>query len=77
MSFGMPCFIDNMLGLSQGAVTTDSHINNSMMTDIQRVAEQQMKMQTQMSQISLVTKLNEALAKLTKAIGDSVKNLAG
>jgi predicted transcriptional regulator len=77
MTFGIPGFIDAMLGMNHHAVEQDTHINNSMMTDIQHVAEQQMKMQTQMSQIALVTKLNEALAKMTKAIGDSVKNLAG
>lgn len=77
MSFGIPGFISSMLGLGHQAVAEDARINNSMMADIQRVAEQQMKMQTQVSQDSLVTKLNEAQAKLTRAIGDAVKNMAG
>ncbi len=77
MTFGIPGFIDSALGFDQSAVADSFHINDSMMADIQAVAKQQMKMQTQMSQISLVTKLNEAMAKITKSIGDSVKNLAG
>jgi hypothetical protein len=36
-----------------------------------------MKMQTEMGQINMMTKLNEALAKMFKAIGDAVKNRAG
>jgi len=36
-----------------------------------------MKMQTEMGQIQMLVKMNEALAKIFKAIGDAIKGLAG
>jgi hypothetical protein len=65
------------LGLNHQATLASDAITNSMMADLQHTGLQQMRMQTEMGQINMMMKLNEALAKMFKAIGDAVKGLAG
>jgi hypothetical protein len=75
--FGLGGFLGNGMGMNHGAAGDAATIQNSMMGDLQSTAAQQMRMQTEMGQINMMMKLNEALAKMFKAIGDAVKGLAG
>jgi hypothetical protein len=74
---GLNQFSNQGLQLNNQAAGQSAGIMGSMMGDIQGTSAMQMKMQTEMAQISMMMKLNEALAKIFKAIGDAVKNLAG
>jgi hypothetical protein len=47
-----------------------------MMAQIQQTAAMQMKFQTEMGLIQMIVKMNEALAKMFKAIGEAIKGLA-
>jgi len=49
---------------------------NAMMGQIQQTAAMQMKFQTEMGLIQMIVKMNEALAKMFKAIGEAIKGLA-
>lgn len=49
---------------------------NAMMAQIQQTAAMQMKFQTEMGLIQMIVKMNEALAKMFKAIGEAIKGLA-
>jgi len=77
MSFGLGGFLGQGLSYDSQAAGSGASIMNSMMGDIQQTAAMQMRMQTEMGQINMMMKLNEALAKMFKAIGDAVKGLAG
>jgi hypothetical protein len=77
MSGGLQEFAGQGLQMNSQAAGQGGDIMGKMMGDIQGTSAMQMKMQTEMAQISLMMKLNEALAKIFKAIGDAVKNLAG
>jgi len=77
MAFGIGGFLGQGLGFNHAASGTGASIMTSMMQDIQQTGAMQMKMQTEMGQINMMMKLNEALAKMFKAIGDAVKGLAG
>jgi hypothetical protein len=77
MSFGIGGFLGRGMNFNHGAASSGANIMNNMMKDIQSTAAMQMKMQTEMAQINMMMKLNEALAKMFKAIGDAVKGLAG
>jgi hypothetical protein len=45
------------------------------MGDIKKTAAMQMKQQTEMGILQMMVKLNEALAKMFKALGDAIKGL--
>lgn len=49
---------------------------NAMMAQIQQTAAMQMKFQTEMGLIQMIVKMNEALAKMFKSIGEAIKGLA-
>ncbi len=46
------------------------------MANIQQTAAMQMQFQTQMGILQMMIKLNEALAKMFKALGEAIKGLA-
>ena len=77
MAFGLDGALGQGLNFNSSAQQDASTINNSMMGDIQQTTAMQMKMQTEMGQLSMISKLNEAMAKIFKAIGEAVKGLAG
>jgi hypothetical protein len=78
MAFGIGGFLGQGLNFNQNqGVRSATDVMNAMMRDMQQTAAMQMKMQTEMAQINMMMKLNEALAKTFKAIGDAVKGLAG
>jgi hypothetical protein len=70
-------FIGQGLGMNHGAAQQGEQITNSMMGDQMSTAANQMKMQTETGQMQMMIKMNEALAKMFKSIGDAVKNLIG
>lgn len=55
------------------AAATDG---TAMMSQIQQTAAMQMKFQTEMGLIQMIVKMNEALAKMFKSIGEAIKGLA-
>jgi hypothetical protein len=77
MAFGLGGAIGNGLNFNHGAANDASTMMNSMMGDIQQTTALQMKMQTEMGLLNMMTKLNEAMAKMFKAMGDAIKGLAG
>jgi len=77
MAFGIGGFLGQGMNFNHQAAASGAHIMTSMMRDLQATSAMQMKMQTEMGQINMMMKLNEALAKMFKAIGDAVKGLAG
>jgi len=71
-------------GFTQGAVQYNHQAADQgafaagqQMQDLQKTSALQMKMQTEQGLINMMVKLNEALAKSFKAIGDSIKGLVG
>jgi hypothetical protein len=62
--------------LGQAATDTASTQGNDMMGQIRETAAQQMKFQTEMGIIQMIVKMNEALAKMFKSIGEAIKGLA-
>jgi len=74
---GMGSFVGGGLSFNHHAADLGRDIMTTMMSDLQRTAAMQMRMQTEMGQINMMMKLNEALAKMFKSIGDAVKGLAG
>jgi hypothetical protein len=77
MAFELGRFAGTGLALNRRAASDGATIMKSMMGDIQESAKHEMEMQTEMGQINMMIKLNEALAKIFKAVGDAVKGLAG
>jgi len=62
--------------LSAAGTQAASSDGNAMMAQIQQTAAMQMKFQTEMGLIQMIVKMNEALAKMFKAIGEAIKGLA-
>lgn len=62
--------------LSAAGTQAASQDGNAMMAQIQQTAAMQMKFQTEMGLIQMIVKMNEALAKMFKAIGEAIKGLA-
>jgi hypothetical protein len=62
--------------LSAAGTQSASSDGNAMMAQIQQTAATQMKFQTEMGLIQMIVKMNEALAKMFKAIGEAIKGLA-
>ena len=70
-------FMNGALGMGQSSVNDAGSAASGSMGQIEQAAAMTMRFQTEMGVIQLIVKMNEALAKMFKACGDSVKNLAG
>lgn len=77
MAFGLDGALGQGLNFNHSAQGDSNTMNAAMMGDIQKTTAMTMKMQTEMGLLSMMTKLNEAMAKMFKAIGEAVKGLAG
>ena len=73
---GLNPFFSQGLGMGQNAVDNSSIMGRAQMMQIEATAAMQMRFQTEMGMIQMMVKLNEALAKLFKALGEAVKGLA-
>jgi hypothetical protein len=73
---GMQAFQTGGVQLSQAGTQQAGADGNAMMAQIQQTAAMQMKFQTEMGIIQLLVKMNEALAKMFKSIGEAIKGLA-
>lgn len=62
--------------LGAAGVGAAADTGNAAMNQIQQTSAMQMKFQTEMGLLQLMVKMNEALAKLFKAIGEAIKGLA-
>lgn len=62
--------------LSAAGTQAAASDGNAMMAQIQQTAAMQMKFQTEMGLIQMIVKMNEALAKMFKSIGEAIKGLA-
>jgi len=62
--------------LSAAGTQSAATDGNAMMSQIQQTAAMQMKFQTEMGLIQMIVKMNEALAKMFKSIGEAIKGLA-
>ena len=76
MSGGMNSFIQGGTQMSQQGTATAGNMGNDMMAQIQQTGAMQMKFQTEMGILQMMIKMNEALAKMFKSIGEAVKGLA-
>jgi hypothetical protein len=76
MSSGMQQLQAGGVQLSQAGTQAASADGGDMMAQIQQTAAMQMKFQTEMGLIQMIVKMNEALAKMFKAIGEAIKGLA-
>jgi hypothetical protein len=77
MGFGIGDFIGQATGMNSGAAAQGQQASDSMMNDLMGTSQMQMKMQSEQGLMNMMVKLNEALAKLFKAIGDAIKGLVG
>ncbi len=73
---GLQAFQAGGVQQSQAGTAAADSSGNAMMAQIQQTAAMQMKFQTEMGIIQLIVKMNEALAKMFKAIGEAIKGLA-
>lgn len=62
--------------LSRAGTGAASEMGGDMMGQIQQTSAMQMRFQTEMGILQMMVKMNEALAKLFKAIGEAIKGLA-
>ena len=76
MGNSMNMFQSGAAGLSANGTQAAGTDGAAMMDQIQQTAAMQMQFQTQMGIIQMIVKMNEALAKLFKAIGEAIKGLA-
>jgi hypothetical protein len=76
MSNGMKMFETGGSQLSAAGTQNAADQGGDMMGQIQKTAAMQMKFQTEMGILQMIVKMNEALAKLFKAIGEAIKGLA-
>ncbi|PIM50879.1 hypothetical protein CS062_22755 [Roseateles chitinivorans] len=76
MGNSMNMFQSGAAGLSAQGTQAAGQDGSAMMDQIQQTAAMQMQFQTQMGIIQMIVKMNEALAKLFKAIGEAIKGLA-
>lgn len=76
MSSGMQAFQNGGSQLSAAGTGSAAQNGTDLMGQIQQTAAMQMKFQTEMGILQMIIKMNEALAKMFKAIGDAVKGLA-
>jgi hypothetical protein len=68
--------LGGMQQISSSGASTAGAIGSGGMQDIMGLQGQQMKFQTEMGQLQLMVKMNEALAKIMKAIGTVIAQLA-
>jgi hypothetical protein len=73
---GMDLFATGATDL--GAASTRSALDQgrTMMDQIKKAEARQMRFQTEMGLIQMMVKMNEALAKMLKSIGEAIKGLA-
>ncbi|WP_423600145.1 hypothetical protein [Roseateles sp. MS654] len=76
MGNSMNMFQSGAAQLSAQGTQAAGKDGSAMMDQIQQTAAMQMQFQTQMGIIQMIVKMNEALAKLFKAIGEAIKGLA-
>lgn len=76
MSSGLQALQSGSQQFSANATSTASSTGGDMMQQIQNTAALQMKFQTEMGIIQMIVKMNEALAKMFKSIGEAIKGLA-
>ena len=76
-SSDMQGFADQGVGISQAGADTSNAASDAMMQQMQAVSMQQMKTQTETAIMNLIVNINNALAKVMKAMGSSIKELAG
>ncbi|MDR7149963.1 hypothetical protein J2W49_001918 [Hydrogenophaga palleronii] len=76
MSSGLNMLQNGGAQLSAAGTQAASKDGTDMMAQIQQTAAMQMKFQTEMGLIQMIVKMNEALAKMFKAIGEAIKGLA-
>lgn len=69
-------FTSSALGQGQQGVDAAQQGADGSLAQIKQSSAMQMKMQTEMGQIQMLVKMNEALSKIFKAIGDAIKGLA-
>ncbi|WKB51745.1 hypothetical protein [Eleftheria terrae] len=75
-SSGLNGFLGGASQMSAGATGQAGDVGGDMMGQIQQTAAMQMKFQTEMGLIQMMVKMNEALAKMFKSIGEAIKGLA-
>ncbi|MCW7540279.1 hypothetical protein OOT46_20810 [Aquabacterium sp. A7-Y] len=75
-SSGVNGFMGGATQLSSAATGQAGDVGGDMMGQIQQTAAMQMKFQTEMGLIQMMVKMNEALAKMFKSIGEAIKGLA-
>jgi hypothetical protein len=73
---GLQAFQSGAVQQSAAGTASADSSGNALMAQIQQTAAMQMKFQTEMGIIQLIVKMNEALAKMFKAIGEAIKGLA-
>jgi hypothetical protein len=76
MSSGTTLLQNGGAQLSAAGTAAAAKDGTDMMAQIQQTAAMQMKFQTEMGLIQMIVKMNEALAKMFKAIGEAIKGLA-
>jgi len=76
MSSGTQMLQSGGAQLSAAGTQSAATDGNAMMSQIQQTAAMQMKFQTEMGLIQMIVKMNEALAKMFKSIGEAIKGLA-
>jgi hypothetical protein len=73
---GMNPFLQHGVGMGQQATDESGVMASQQMNQIKQTSAMQMKFQTEMGLIQMMVKMNEALAKMFKALGEAIKNLA-
>ncbi|HEU4459573.1 MAG TPA: hypothetical protein VFR90_10655 [Methylibium sp.] len=68
--------VGSALGIQNAGGDTGQAAAEAGMGSIREMTLTQMRLQTEMGILQMIAKLNEALAKLFKALGDAIKNLA-
>ncbi len=76
MSAGLNMLQNGGAQLSAAGTQSAAKDGGDMMGQIQQTAAMQMKFQTEMGLIQMIVKMNEALAKMFKSIGEAIKGLA-
>lgn len=76
LSGGANATLAGGVNLGQNAVGAADDVGNAQLAQIEQTAAMQMKFQTEMGLIQMMIKMNEALAKMFKAIGEAIKGLA-
>jgi hypothetical protein len=70
-------FINNAVSGSNTGTGQAQQGAEAMMADMRAINDTQMKLQMETAIMNLMVKMNEALCKFIKAMGDAIKGLAG